>query len=415
MDSSSSDGPACYSFVAVYDGHCGDEAAEYLREHLHINVAKHMPWPLPTNYPFATVNNTSPTHKSTPAFSLNNWDPHESVLSFSTQVQEAMKLGAHETEVALLEESQKNNWIAGCVSAIAIVSGRQLYIGHAGDCRAVMCRDGKAIPLTQDHRPSLLDENERIISAGGNVLHGCLGGFLAVSRAFGDYDPKTNSKIPGLTAMLHVDKYFLTDDDEFMVIASDGLWDAMTNAEVSGFTRTILSRDPDQDVQYAAQKLVAEAVRRNSDDNVTAIVIGFGKIPERTENDQAPDPIIIQRRKSVLPIQRRNSVLQSSPLRASNIPHPLSSPNFRLNSPRTQGSRLAGLPPLASFSLRDNDHQHPLHTHSHPHSTTSTTVESIGTPSASTPASSTTINSTARPQRPRLNTGFLLSLLQNAS
>ena len=53
------------------------------------------------------------------------------------------------------------------------LDGLSLYCAHVGDCRAVLCRGGVALRLTQDHRPDRRDEQVRIRAAGGGVFQVC--------------------------------------------------------------------------------------------------------------------------------------------------------------------------------------------------------------------------------------------------
>lgn len=61
-----------------------------------------------------------------------------------------------------------------------------LHVANVGDCRAVLCRGGKAIPVTQDHTPSVPSEAARVEAAGGFVSRCRVNGILGVSRSFGD-------------------------------------------------------------------------------------------------------------------------------------------------------------------------------------------------------------------------------------
>lgn len=78
-----------------------------------------------------------------------------------------------------------------------------LYVSNAGDSRAVISiKDGRAIPLTQDHKPKLPKEAERIKNAGGFVEGGRVNGSLALSRAIGDFNFKRNTHLtPDLQAV----------------------------------------------------------------------------------------------------------------------------------------------------------------------------------------------------------------------
>lgn len=74
---------------------------------------------------------------------------------------------------------------------MVLIRKKTLYIGHIGDSRVVICREGQAIELTSDHHPSVQDESFRIQLAGGWVANGRLNGILGVSRSIGDVEYKT--------------------------------------------------------------------------------------------------------------------------------------------------------------------------------------------------------------------------------
>jgi protein phosphatase 1L len=91
-----------------------------------------------------------------------------------------------------------------------------------------------------------------------------VGGVLAVSRAFGDkllkqyvvVDPEIREEV-------------IDHSLEFLILASDGLWDVVTNEEAVDMTRSI--HDPEE----AAKKLLQEAYKRESSDNITCVVVRF--------------------------------------------------------------------------------------------------------------------------------------------
>lgn len=61
-----------------------------------------------------------------------------------------------------------------------------LHVANVGDCRAVLCRGGKAVAITRDHTPTVPSEAARVEAAGGFVSRGRVNGILGVSRSFGD-------------------------------------------------------------------------------------------------------------------------------------------------------------------------------------------------------------------------------------
>jgi protein phosphatase PTC2/3 len=75
----------------------------------------------------------------------------------------------------------------GSTAVACLVIGRQLYCANVGDSRAVLCRNGKALDLSKDHKPRLPSERKRIEQAGGNVAQNRVNGLLSMSRAIGDH------------------------------------------------------------------------------------------------------------------------------------------------------------------------------------------------------------------------------------
>ena len=192
--------------------------------------------------------------------------------------------------------------MAGSTGTVALLSPGRLVVAHVGDSRAVLCRrNGTAFDLCADHRPSgralaAQAEVARVAAAGAWVADGRVMGILAVSRAFGDYEFKggrqeflAHGTARGLwppaaaagkslaaapvVATPDVSEVVLAESDQFVIIASDGLWDCTTSAQAVLFVRGELARSGG-DAQAAAEALVAHAVkRRRSQDNVAAVVV----------------------------------------------------------------------------------------------------------------------------------------------
>lgn len=190
----------------------------------------------------------------------------------------------------------------GTTASVAVIDlrERQLTLGNVGDSRAVVfSRGGRAMYETPEDKASDPSEIRRIQSLGGSVrvVHGVhrVGGVLAVSRAIGDAFLK-----PFVASEPHVYSLSLggfdgaeKDDNDlwidergrggsgssqsetvphFLVIASDGLWDAMTSEEVG---KVVAAAERGRDPLEISRQLVSEAVRRTSphSDNVTVMVV----------------------------------------------------------------------------------------------------------------------------------------------
>jgi len=114
-----------------------------------------------------------------------------------------------------------------------------LYCANLGDSRAVLCRRGKALNLSQDHKASLESEIERVKANGGYISGGRVLGRLAITRAFGDFEMKVYNKENGELSF----KDFITvtpeirqveldfEQDDFILMASDGLFDKLSSQE----------------------------------------------------------------------------------------------------------------------------------------------------------------------------------------
>lgn len=165
-----------------------------------------------------------------------------------------------------------------CLIVIQYKIEENYYINvlNTGDCRAVLCRDHLAIPLTKDHKPNWPEERRRIEKLGGNIYFDGVDyriKDLSVSRAFGDLDAQ-----PYLTNMPDIFRYKLDKEDKFIVIACDGLWDVMTNYEVVNFILNNCYDDKLKDITNQniniASKLAEYAIKvKGSTDNVSIIVL----------------------------------------------------------------------------------------------------------------------------------------------
>jgi protein phosphatase PTC1 len=97
-----------------------------------------------------------------------------------------------------------------------------LFTANVGDSRAVLCRAGKALRLTIDHKASLPEEAKRITEAGGFIgRNKRVNGVLAISRALGDHMLKENDVV---SAEPYVCDTELTNEDTFVLLACDGVW-----------------------------------------------------------------------------------------------------------------------------------------------------------------------------------------------
>ena len=151
-------------------------------------------------------------------------------------------------------------WDTGTTATIILLTPTIILCSNVGDSRTILCRRAThtsdqifdIVPLSCDHKPNIPQEMKRIINAGGEVTNnGLINGELAVSRGIGDFRFKNRDKI-----MRYGDAKILEDEflsfmvspipditichrnalnDQFLVLASDGIWDVLSNDECANF------------------------------------------------------------------------------------------------------------------------------------------------------------------------------------
>ncbi|CAH9107889.1 unnamed protein product [Cuscuta epithymum] len=213
----------------VFDGHGGARAAEYVKQNLFSNLIKHP--------------------------------------NFISDTKSAIADAYSHTDSEFLKSENSQNKDAGSTASTAILVGDRLLVANVGDSRAVICRGGHAIAVSRDHKPDQKDERQRIEEAGGFVMWAGtwrVGGVLAVSRAFGDRLLKQY-----VVADPEIKEERVDSSLEFLILASDGLWDVVTNEEAVSMVKPI--KEPEE----GAKRLMQEAYERGSSDNITIVIVRF--------------------------------------------------------------------------------------------------------------------------------------------
>ena len=146
-----------------------------------------------------------------------------------------------------------------------------LWLMNVGDSRAVLCnKTGEAIQLTIDHKPNETNEKERIENLGGKITYDGSDWrikSLSLSRAFGDLDCS-----PYVTHIPSINKYKINKKDKFLIIACDGLWDALSNQDAVEFIRDLQFKNFKGDY---AKELSNYGLKKGSLDNITTIIYFF--------------------------------------------------------------------------------------------------------------------------------------------
>ncbi|EEF40718.1 protein phosphatase 2c, putative [Ricinus communis] len=233
------DCPAPGAFYGVFDGHGGIDAASFTKKN------------------------------------ILNYIVEDSQFPSSTK--KAIKSAFVRADHALADAKSVDS-SSGTTALTVLILGRTMLIANAGDSRAVLGKRGRAIELSKDHKPSCTSERLRIERLGGVIYDGYLNGQLAVARALGDWHIKGSkgSKSP-LSAEPELEEISLTEEDEFLIIGCDGLWDVMSSqCAVTIVRKELMSHN---DPEKCSKALVQEALQRNTCDNLTVVVICFSPEP----------------------------------------------------------------------------------------------------------------------------------------
>ncbi|RUS20664.1 hypothetical protein BC937DRAFT_94676 [Endogone sp. FLAS-F59071] len=170
---------------------------------------------------------------------------------------------------------------SGASAVVCYISGYKLYVANVGDARVVISRSHGllATEISQKHIPLNPSEVSRIRAAGGFVSEkGLLNGELAVSRSFGHFH-----LLPVVNANPFIDIIDLSEQDEFVIMASKGLWDRMSYQ-----TAVDIARTEREDLMLAAQKLRDFAITYGAEESLMVMCIGVGDLFDRRDKKYRP-------------------------------------------------------------------------------------------------------------------------------
>lgn len=258
-----------WSYFAVFDGHCGSIVSAHCANHL-----------LPT------IIETDDFKKITPK-PENEEDNNEPI-----------RQAIHDGFLKLDENMRKMPCVAsgddksGSTAVCSLISPTHFYIANCGDSRAVLCRKGKAAISTMDHKPTVAAERKRIQDAGGSVMIHRVNGSLAVSRALGDFEYKSvEGKGPTEQLVSPAPEIYVEarkpDEDQFLVLACDGIWDVMTNDDLCAFVSQQLTIT--DDLAKVCSAVVDNCLFKGSRDNMSIVLITFPAAPKPIESEVEKD------------------------------------------------------------------------------------------------------------------------------
>ncbi|XP_011013159.1 PREDICTED: probable protein phosphatase 2C 53 [Populus euphratica] len=252
-------------FFGVYDGHGGSQVANYCRDRFHSALSEEIEF----------VQNGL-IDGSIKDGCQEQWKKAFTNCFLKVDAEVGGKGGAEPVAPETV----------GSTAVVATICSSHIIVANCGDSRAVLCRGKEPVALSVDHKPNREDEYARIQAAGGKVIqwngHRVFG-VLAMSRSIGDRYLK-----PWIIPEPEVMFIPRAKEDECLILASDGLWDVMSNEEACDLARKRIlvwhkkngvtpssSRGGgiDPAAQAAAEYLSNRALQKGSKDNITVIVV----------------------------------------------------------------------------------------------------------------------------------------------
>jgi serine/threonine protein phosphatase PrpC len=212
-----------YLYIGLFDGHGGDKVSVNLRDRLKDILEKNF---------------------------ISNDNVPEVIYKSLYEIENITKEEYCGSTALILIRNNLNN---------------KVHIANVGDCRAILENSGKYVKITEDHNPYLLRELERILQNGGKIIQDSNGlhrvmGTLALTRAIGDSYLKEY-----ITWEPDIYTIELNNNNTFIIMASDGLWDVFKNQEVIDIIMK-------SDKKEILQDIVNIARQRGSTDNITIIL-----------------------------------------------------------------------------------------------------------------------------------------------
>lgn len=251
--------PNC-SIFCIFDGHCGYQCADYLKDNMIRYIIQ------------------------------NKYFPNEPI--------KALQYGYKKAEDEYYQQTTISNGESGSCALVALIFDDKVYVANVGDSKAMISMRGgnDYTILSKDHKPDDPEEKQRIEFNGGKVYQEKISlnqyitskdsisnelyllgpsriipGYLSVSRTIGDYSIKQeNSEM--IIATPSIEVYSIDKKCEYLIMGSDGVFERMSHSDIIQCVSLC------KDCGDSADLILKTAMKRNAIDNLSVIVIQFRDI-----------------------------------------------------------------------------------------------------------------------------------------
>jgi serine/threonine protein phosphatase PrpC len=213
-------------FFGLFDGHGGDDAVKYAKENISKNLEKF-------------INERE-----------YRYNREECLKKTFLAVDEKLKFYDSEN--------------SGLTSTVVLIEGKMLYIANVGDSGCFLLTKNKEFKkISVDHNCLNEKELERIKNNGGKIINNRVLGQLALTRALGDHSLRKY----GVIAEPDTNKIQLTNNDKYVIIASDGIWDVLKEDDIKNIIKE------NEKCEKICENLIQQAITKGSKDNISCIFI----------------------------------------------------------------------------------------------------------------------------------------------
>jgi|AntRauTorckE5430_2_1112549.scaffolds.fasta_scaffold01844_7 serine/threonine protein phosphatase PrpC len=262
-------------FAGVFDGHGGAMVSKFISEAVYDKIKNNL----------EEEESTGAAHPSIGAFVKSISSAFDEIDDEVLSVDKFQYQGSTAVAVYVHEDEETKD--------------RTIISANIGDSRAVLARGHRAVDLTRDHKPDDEQEKKRILAMGETIewdeyCQVSRVKNLSLSRAIGDRFAK-----PVVSGEVEIQLFPLSnlsndcvEEDDFIILGSDGLWDVMTSQSCVEFVTKRLNPSKAQARTMSKRELALhkfsrrknmsrfvanEAIRRGSCDNISAVIIWLNK------------------------------------------------------------------------------------------------------------------------------------------
>ncbi|EDR27492.1 protein phosphatase 2C, putative [Entamoeba dispar SAW760] len=254
------------SLFAIFDGHGGDQVAEYCRIH-YLEIMLSTQSFKEKNYQNALIE--------------TNYLIDTQLRDETTNI-ELKNLGCIESKINIgLYGHLVANGI-GCTAIVVLIINNTIYCSNVGDSRCILFKNDTIFPLSTNHKPTLPKELSRITQAGGFVLNERVNGNLNLTRSIGDLmfknQPQLSFKNQIVTCFPDISIQLYDKSPQLLILACDGVWDVLTNEEC--VRKVLYYLHQRYTYQQISESILSDCVSKVPNslvgcDNLTIIIVGI--------------------------------------------------------------------------------------------------------------------------------------------